>query len=88
MNSVLAACDVCHACVQREAQIQFNVSNNQTTGIMDTVRLAQAGSKASNMCLRQQPWHTAMQQQQCHAAYGTSAPSGSKESFATAATSK
>lgn len=28
----------CHTHVQREAQIQFNVSNNQTTGIMDTVR--------------------------------------------------
>lgn len=33
---------LCCAVLQREAQIQYNISNNQTTGIMDTVRAAAA----------------------------------------------
>lgn len=35
---------LCCVVLQREAQIQFNVSNNQTTGIMDTVRHTAANS--------------------------------------------
>jgi hypothetical protein len=41
--------------LQREAQIQYNVSNNQTTGIMDTV--------SRLLCLDCTAWHCCWQQE-------------------------